>query len=365
MPGDSARPRLKTAHEPLHAMARTESDVRLPKLSVRLHGGMTPTSCVEMAKAAERAGFEGVWFAENAFGRGILPGAAACAVATHRLRIGAGVFNPFSRHPTLMAMEIAALDELAAGRASISVGSGIASQLAKIEHPVARPVVALADTLAILRALLRGELVDHRGAFCARKVKLDFASRADIPIYLAGRGDLTVKLCGSHADGLVVSNMCSAGFSARAARILSESWRAADRTGNPAVIQYLPCSVDENRDRAIEIGKRAVGAMLPNYWALAQQLRFARMGLLLDTGLSERELAEAAGKIGAGEDPAKVLDDRYTAAFSVAGTPDECLAAAGRYAEANVTELALTASSSDPLREIALLGAAARKVRTP
>ena len=339
--------------------------MRLPKLSLRLHGGMTPTSCVEMAKVAEQAGLEGVWFAENAFGRGILPAAAACAVATRRLRIGAGVFNPFSRHPTLMAMEIGALDELSAGRASISVGSGIASLIAKIGHSVERPVMALGDSLTILRALLRGEVADHRGVFCARKVKLDFTPRTDIPIYLAGRGDFTVKLCGSHADGLVVSNMCSAGFSARATQVLSESWRTADRAGNPAVIQYLPCSVDENRDRAVDAGKRAVGAMLPNYWALAQRARFAKMGLLLDTGLSESEIAEAAGKIGAGEDPVKVLDERYTTAFSVAGTPDECLAVAGRYAEANVTELALTVSSSDPHREIALLGAAARKARTP
>jgi 5,10-methylenetetrahydromethanopterin reductase len=59
--------------------------MRLPKLSLRLHGGMTPI-CVEMAKVAEQAGFEGVWFAQNAFGRGILPAAVACAVATRQLR---------------------------------------------------------------------------------------------------------------------------------------------------------------------------------------------------------------------------------------------------------------------------------------
>jgi 5,10-methylenetetrahydromethanopterin reductase len=120
----------------------------------------------------------------------------------------------------------------------------------------------------------------------------------------------------------------------------------------------------KNRERAVEAGKRAVGAMLPNYLALAQKLPFAKMGLFLDTGLGENEVAEAAGKIGAGEDPVKVLDERYTAAFSLAGTPDECLAAAGRYAEAHVTELALTVSSPDPHREIALLGAAARRVRS-
>lgn len=337
-----------------------EIDVKLPKLSLRLHGGMSAAACVEMAKAAELGELEGLWFAENAFGRGILPAAAACAVATARLRIGAGVFNPFSRHPTMMAMEIGALDELAGGRASVSVGSGIASQVAKIGHSAEKPVAALRDTLTILRTLLRGESIDHAGAVCARNVKLDFKPRGDIPIYLAGRGDLSVKLAGTHADGLIISNMCSAGFSARAVQILTESWQGAGRPERPAVIQYMPCAVDADRDKALESAKRAVGAMLPNYWSLAQKIPFAKMGLLLGTGLDEGEVADAAARIGAGDDPAAALDERYVAAFAIAGTPNECLAAASHYADAGVTELALTFASPDPLADVGLLAAAAR-----
>ena len=44
----------------------------LPKLSVRLHGGIDPSRCVTLAKAAEARGFDSVWFAENAFNRGVL-----------------------------------------------------------------------------------------------------------------------------------------------------------------------------------------------------------------------------------------------------------------------------------------------------
>ncbi len=97
----------------------------LPSLSVRLHGGMTPQDCVEQARAAEAAGIDSIWFAENPFARGILPAAAACALATTTQSIGAGVFNPFSRHPTLIAMEIGALDELAGGRVRLGLGSGL------------------------------------------------------------------------------------------------------------------------------------------------------------------------------------------------------------------------------------------------
>ena len=76
----------------------------VPEISIRAHGGLTAAACVELAQAAESSGFEGVWFAENAFARGILPAATACALATRRLNIGAGVINPYSRHPTMMAM---------------------------------------------------------------------------------------------------------------------------------------------------------------------------------------------------------------------------------------------------------------------
>jgi 5,10-methylenetetrahydromethanopterin reductase len=50
-----------------------------PNISIRVEGGMAPSTCVELARAAEAAGLAGVWFAENAFARGILPAAAAPA----------------------------------------------------------------------------------------------------------------------------------------------------------------------------------------------------------------------------------------------------------------------------------------------
>ena len=98
----------------------------LPKLSVRLSGATHPRDCVALARIAEANGYHAVWFPENAFGRGALPAASACAAATTTIGIGIGVFNPYSRHPTLMAMEIAALDELAQGRVRLGIGSGIA-----------------------------------------------------------------------------------------------------------------------------------------------------------------------------------------------------------------------------------------------
>jgi 5,10-methylenetetrahydromethanopterin reductase len=332
---------------------------KLPKISMRLHGGLTPPACVVLAAAADAAGLSGVWFAENSFARGIMSAAAACAQATRRLTINAGVFNPFARHPTMMAMEIGALDELAGGRATLSVGSGIAAATEKLDLNTAKPARAMRDTLTIVRALLCGEQVDYAGAaFSARKVKLDYTPRAGIPIYLAGRGDAIVKLAGELADGLLVSNMCSLAFAASLAETMQAKRRDAGQPGLGGVIQYMPCAVSRDAKAALEAGKRAVAAMVPGFWALGQKSDSAKAALLTGTDITETEFAAAAAMLRAGQDPVAVLDERYANSFALVGTPDDCLAAAERYAAAGVTELALTFDGPAAAEDIKMLMAA-------
>ena len=316
-----------------------------PKLSVRLHGGMTPSQCVEQAIAAEAAGMHGVWFAENPFNRGTLPAAAACAVATRTLQIGAGVFNPYNRHPTLIAMEIGALDELAGGRARLGIGSGIGFAIERMGFSYGKPLTTLREAIVIVRALLRGEEVTHAStAFNVNKVKLDYKARADIQIFMAGRGDRSLEACGELADGLIVSNMVTAGFAAKAVKVVHDAARAAGRAMLPEVVQYVPCIARPDREEAHLLAKQAVAEILPTYWTLGQRLPAAKNALLEGSNISEADFAGAVSRLKAGEPAAAVLDERYVRAFSIAGNADDCRALAASYAAASVTELALTFS---------------------
>lgn len=318
---------------------------------------MTPRACVELAHAADEAGLAGVWFAENAFARGILPAAAACAVATRRVQINAGVFNPYSRHPTMMAMEIGALDELSGGRAGISIGAGIMSATEKMALNADKPLPALRDTLTILGGLLAGREVEHLGQFfSAKKVKLDYPVRKEIPVYLAGRGNLTVGLAGEAASGLIVSNMCSAEFAGRVGALMRSSRSAAGRQSPGKVIQYMPASISRESSAAKDAAKRMIGEMLPRFWSLGQKLNSAKEALLAGTKIGESEFSAAATRIRNGEDPARVLDDRFATAFSVCGTPDECLALARIYKAHGVDELALTFEGSTAKEQIEEIG---------
>jgi 5,10-methylenetetrahydromethanopterin reductase len=319
-----------------------------PRLSLRVHGGMTPQQCVAQAQAAEAAGFHGIWFAENPFNRGILPAAAACAIATRELKISPGVFNPYNRHPTLIAMEIGALDELAQGRVRLGIGSGIGTAVERMGFAYDRPLTTLREAVTIVRALLRGEEVTYVGsAFRINNVKLDYRARADIPIFMAGRGDRSLRACGDLADGLIVSNMCTVAFAAGAVKKLHAAARAAGRTQLPDVVQYVACFPGADRGEAQRLAVQAVAEMLPSYWRLGQRLPAAKQALIEGSGIGEGEFAAAVSHLTA-EEPAKdVLDERFVSVFTLSGTAEDCRRQGAAYAEAGVTELALTFAGED------------------
>jgi 5,10-methylenetetrahydromethanopterin reductase len=335
--------------------------IDLPKLSVRLHGGIDPRRALDLAQVADANGFDSVWFAENPFNRGVLPAASACAAATRRVRIGIGVFNPYNRHPTLIAMEIGALDELAQGRARLGLGSGIAAATERMGLPPDRPLAAARDAITIVRALLAGEEVDYDGrVFSARKVKLDYkAPRADMPLLMAARGEQALALCGKIADGLMISNLCPPEFTRAAVDVVCAAARAARRPAPADVVQYVPCAARPDRAEAHRLAKEAIGEMLPSFWSLAQRVLAAKAALLRAAHLAETDFLATVARLQAGEPPAQALDERFVAAFAIAGSAEDCLAQARRYRAAGASELALTFVGSQPEADMEYLVRAA------
>jgi 5,10-methylenetetrahydromethanopterin reductase len=295
------------------------------RLGMRLHGGLSPARCIELAKAAESSGLSSVWFAENPLERGTLPAIAACATATRRIELGIGVWNPYLRHPAQIAMDISALDELSAGRVALGIGSGLAAPIQRLGIDNTKPLGALKDCFATVRALLRGATVDG--------VKLSYTARADIPLLMAARGEQALKLCRGIADGLIVSNMCPPGF-ARHAAISARAKR---------VVQYVPCSVGPDRTQAIATMKPVLGGLLKTFWGLAQRVPAARTSLVTYSGIPETDFAIA--------EP----DERFLEAFTVTGDADDCRRRVAAYREAGVTDLVLTFVGPQPEHDMAYL----------
>jgi 5,10-methylenetetrahydromethanopterin reductase len=326
----------------------------LPEIGIRLSGALDPQRCVELAQAAENAGFASVWFAENPFQRGVMATVGACAAATQRVRIGVGVVNPYGRHPTLIAMEFAALNELSGGRAVLGIGSGIAAAVRRMGFHDDRPVTALREAVAIIRAMLSGDSAELSGrVFSVGDPRLGFRPRRpDLPIYMAAAGERALKACGEIADGLVISNLTPPRSTKRLVSIVSE---AAERAGRPRprIVQYMPCAVRPDGDAARAVVKVTIGEMLAGLWPRGDDWLPAREALVKESGIPRRDFVAALARLRYGENAGAVIDDRFVAAFAIAGTAEECRQQAMRYGAAGVDELALTFAGAQPLDDLA------------
>lgn len=331
----------------------------LPRLGLRLDGTLSPQPCIRLAQAAERNHFDAVWLAENPFVRSAMPAAAACAVHTRRVRIGVGVVNPFSRHPSLIAMEWGAFDELTAGRAMLGIGAGIAAAVRRMGFAWDRPLAAVRDAIHIVRGLLRGEEISYRGrVFAVEGVRLGYVPpRSDLPIYMAAVGERSLRVAGEIADGIIVSNMLPPGYTARAAAIVRTVSAAAKRP-MPPIVQYVPCVVDRNRDVARRLVKRPLAAALIGFWELGEERPMRRELMVGPSGIAQADFMRTIARLRDGEPAEQVIGEDFVDAFAIAGTAEDCLKRAALYRGAGVDELALHFVGADPVGDIELLGAA-------
>ena len=86
--------------------------------------GGTATEQLELALVAERAGWDGVFVWEAAYGIDAWTLLAAIAARTSRVRLGS-LLTPLPwRRPWKVASQVATLDQLSEGRAILTVGLG-------------------------------------------------------------------------------------------------------------------------------------------------------------------------------------------------------------------------------------------------
>jgi 5,10-methylenetetrahydromethanopterin reductase len=329
----------------------------LPAISIRVSGAVEPRRCVELAKTADEAGLMATWFAENPFQRGIMATAGTCAAATRRMRIGVGVVNPYMRHPVQIAMDFAALDELSGGRAILGIGSGIAGALQPMGFDTSQPVAAVREAIEIIRALFAGQSATEKGrVFTVDAARLDFAAR-QLPIYMAAGSERTLRVCGAIADGLIISNMTPPGLTQWMGAIVTN---AATESGRPKpwVVQYVPCAVAADGKAARRTVKAAIGEALMLLWPASDTWSQRREAAVAESGIPRRDFIAALERLRRAEAAAHVLDERFVAAFAIAGTAQECLQQAARYREASVDELALTFAGTRPAEDMTHLAAA-------
>jgi len=146
------------------------------------------------AEAAEALGYDALFVAEHHFHEyGVVPNPAvmlaALAQKTRRLRLGPAISTLTFHNPLMVAESYAMVDVLSEGRLVLGVGSGyLKHEFAGFGVSAEEKRARFDETLLLVRRLLAGERVTHRGAFHRiEDVALNIrpVQRPTPPIYIA------------------------------------------------------------------------------------------------------------------------------------------------------------------------------------
>ena len=170
---------------------------------VALQGRYPPGVFEEMVRVVDRSGYDYLWLTDSSLHtRNPYVHLALAGRLTTRLVLGTAVTNPQTRHPGIVAVNAATLEELAPGRTILGIGVGD-RPLRSLGLRPAR-LVELRESIEAIRRLLAGEHVTHDGAgFRMDDAHLRFGSSYRIPVFISASGPKTLQLAGEIADGVI------------------------------------------------------------------------------------------------------------------------------------------------------------------
>lgn len=308
-----------------------------------LAGRMADT--IEVAAAADAAGFDAAWTSEFN-DRSAVVALAAMAQNTTRCRIGSAIAYAVGRSPLVLANEARGLDELSGGRLVLGLGTGTKGMQIGwhgVGDPES-PALRLEELIPLLRRIwtLHEGPVKHVGRFYSMNLTATAdvlpPVRARIPIFTAGVNRRMIETAGRVADGLV----CHPTFSSRYVRdVVRPAIEAgAAKTGrDPSsveIVGMLLCSVSDDE----ELARRELASQLAFY---AAPRAYAPM-LEASGFAAEAERIRAAFAERDYEAMIDAVSDEMLDAIGVAGTPEQVRAGIARR-EADFDHLSLYSPS--------------------
>jgi len=279
---------------------------------------------LDYVRYAEQHGFEAVWQAESRLVRDAIVPMAAYAAVTERIKVGSGVINNWTRNIGLLAATFLTLDDLAPDRIICGIGAWWDPLARNVGIERRKPLLAMRETVEVLRRLLHMERVTFHGEFVnVEGIELDVVHGRrlprHVPIMIGATGDQMMELTGEIADGVVLNYCVPPDYNDKALELLE---KGARRTGRKLEDldrpQLVVCSVDYDHDKAIDTTR----GLLTQY--LAQQPHIAKA-----SGVSPEVVADIQSILGWPATKEQIQKAKHLVPedliyrITASGTPDE------------------------------------------
>ncbi|MGQ9468292.1 MAG: 5,10-methylenetetrahydromethanopterin reductase [Nitrososphaerales archaeon] len=267
---------------------------------------------------AEKSNLEYFWVSDHIRHRNVYVCLTSIAINTKKIKIGPGITNPYLTHPVVTAQALLSLSEIAPGRIMCGIGAGDKTALSMLNVDRKKPLKAIREAVEIIRRIttedrlrLRGDIFRVYGAGFSFKVK------ANIPIFIGAQGLNMAKLAGEVGDGVLINTSNSKDFET-ILRHIKGGARNSERDINDLEIAITaPFSISENKEEALKLAKPIVARIVAG----------SLDSLLQVHNIKTEDAVKIKEAIMRGDrDLAySFVNDQMLEAFSIYGTPDECV----------------------------------------
>jgi 5,10-methylenetetrahydromethanopterin reductase len=216
------------------------------RVDIRVPVGRPLPEVADFIARCEDAGFDGVGVHDHPHsGRDVYVALALAAGRTRRLTLYPATSSPVVRHPVVLASLAHSLEEVAPGRARLTVAPGFLSA-----RSVGRPragVSAMREAIVTTRRLLAGETVEV-GTGTSR---LRNTSAPPTPVYLLAAGPRMVEVAGEVADGaFVLAGLHPESIAAVRRRLEAGARRSGRSLAGFPVVFITPVALDRSPEAA-------------------------------------------------------------------------------------------------------------------
>ncbi len=296
--------------------------------------GLFPTEplpkMMQLAKVTEELGYSHIWVGDShLIWREAYVNMAAMALSTTRVKLGTGVTNPLTRHPSVVASAYATLEEYAPGRTIVGIGLGDSS----VETMGMKPAKLsyFEKTMAQMRQLLDGQEVQLETG----KIHLLHPCKGKVPIYIAASGPKMLELSGRIADGIIVLVGVADEYIAHARERIAAGAKAAGRKVEDVnLVLWVPCAVSDTapaKDAVKAHVARVVAHPLPYVLDPTEQKVLEEIRKTYDYYHHMDQQANHA----------EVIPDWLVDKFAIAGSVAECRAQIERIKKSGIQQIAI------------------------
>jgi 5,10-methylenetetrahydromethanopterin reductase len=285
------------------------------------------------ARDAEDAGFDHVWITDHYNNRNVYSTMTDIAHNTNKVLIGSAVTNPYVCNPVWTSTAIFTVDEISGGRAIFGIGAGDKMTLNAIGIKWEKPLTAVREAVEIFQQLNDTKKCTYHGTFFdIPNARIKKKPPQRIPVYIGAQGPKMLKLAAALADGVLVNASHPADFEPAVAALKEGAAEAGRDISEIDVAAYTSFSIDKKRDKAVKKARIVAGA-----------IAVGSPGFVLERHGIEKETAESIKKMVSSQDFKAMKEggvpDQVVEAFSIAGTPEDCVEKIEALGKVGVTQI--------------------------